>query len=97
MEKGIVVSSIIDKLPPSMKEYSKILKHNKEEIIVEQLGQHFHIEEELRPKMKNTEFYPRKCTWWWKVLLNNPLSQIIINKSKPNQKRMNLKNHNQKP
>ena len=46
----IDVSSIIDKLPPSWKEQNKIMKHKKEEISVDQLGQHFHMEEELKIK-----------------------------------------------
>jgi hypothetical protein len=50
MDEEIVVSSIIDKLPPSWKEQRKILKHKKEEITVDQLGQHFQIEEELKIK-----------------------------------------------
>jgi hypothetical protein len=50
MDEEIAVSSIIDKLPPSWKDQKKILKHKKEEITVDQLGQHFQIEEELKIK-----------------------------------------------
>jgi hypothetical protein len=50
MDEEIVVSSIIEKLPPSWKDQKKILKHKKDEITVDQLGQHFQIEEELKIK-----------------------------------------------
>jgi hypothetical protein len=38
MDEEIVVSSIIDKLPPSWKEQMKVLKRKKKKIIVDQLG-----------------------------------------------------------
>lgn len=49
MEIGdsISVSSIIDKLPTSWKDYKRNLKHRKEELSLEYLGQHFRIEEEI--------------------------------------------------
>jgi hypothetical protein len=50
MDEEIAISSIIDKLPPSWKDRKKILKHKKDEITVDQLGQHFQIEEELKIK-----------------------------------------------
>ncbi|GJY31172.1 zinc finger, CCHC-type containing protein [Tanacetum coccineum] len=44
----IVDSSIIDKLPPSWKDFKHSLKHNKDELSLVQLGSHFRIEETLR-------------------------------------------------
>ncbi|GJS16861.1 hypothetical protein Tco_0411333 [Tanacetum coccineum] len=48
MDESISVSSIIDKLPPSWKDFKHSLKHNKEELSLVQLGIHFCIEESLR-------------------------------------------------
>ncbi|KAH9780112.1 CCHC-type domain-containing protein [Citrus sinensis] len=48
MDESIIVSSIIDKLPPSWKDYKKSLKHSKEEISLDGLGQSLRIEEELK-------------------------------------------------
>jgi hypothetical protein len=50
MDEKIVVLSIIDKLPPSWKDQKKIMKHKLEEITIDQLGQHFQIDEELKIK-----------------------------------------------
>ncbi|GJT23246.1 zinc finger, CCHC-type containing protein [Tanacetum coccineum] len=44
----MVDSSIIDKLPPSWKDFKHTLKHNKDELSLVQLGSHFRIEETLR-------------------------------------------------
>ena len=38
MDDSIIVSAIMDKLPPSWKEYKKSLKHKKEDLSIEQLG-----------------------------------------------------------
>ncbi|GJV31504.1 hypothetical protein Tco_1391904, partial [Tanacetum coccineum] len=38
----------IDKLPPSWKDFKHMLKHNKDELSLVQLGSHFRIEETLR-------------------------------------------------
>ena len=46
MDEMIVVSSIIDKLPPSWKDFKRSLKHKKEEISLEALANHLLIEEE---------------------------------------------------
>ncbi|GJS95121.1 zinc finger, CCHC-type containing protein [Tanacetum coccineum] len=46
----MVDSSIIDKLPPSWKDFKHNLKHNKDELSLVQLGSHFRIEETLRAK-----------------------------------------------
>ena len=48
MDESIVVSSVIDKLPPLWKDYKKELKHKIEEITLEQLAQHLRVEEETR-------------------------------------------------
>ncbi|GJR50986.1 zinc finger, CCHC-type containing protein [Tanacetum coccineum] len=48
MDESISVSSIIDKLPPSWKDFKHMLKHNKDELSLVQLGSHFRIEETLR-------------------------------------------------
>ncbi|GJX15252.1 zinc finger, CCHC-type containing protein [Tanacetum coccineum] len=60
MDEAISVAVIIDKLPPSWKEFKHGLKHKKEELNLVQLGSHLRIEEGLRnqeldnnPKGKN--------------------------------------------
>ena len=60
MDESISVAVIMDKLPPSWKEFKHTLKHNKEELNLVQLGSHLQIEETLRtqeldnnPKGKN--------------------------------------------
>ena len=53
MDEMIVVSSIIDKLPPSWKDFKRSLKHKKEEISLEALANHLRIEEEYRKQDQN--------------------------------------------
>ncbi|GJV64833.1 zinc finger, CCHC-type containing protein [Tanacetum coccineum] len=60
MDEAISVAVIIDKLPPSWKEFKHDLKHKKKELNLVQLGSHLRIEEGLRnseldnnPKGKN--------------------------------------------
>ncbi|XP_024962651.1 uncharacterized protein LOC112502870 [Cynara cardunculus var. scolymus] len=48
MDGSIAVSSVIDKLPPSWKDFKHTLKHQKEEITLVQLGSQLYIEESLR-------------------------------------------------
>ncbi|KAJ9553541.1 hypothetical protein OSB04_017587 [Centaurea solstitialis] len=48
MDECIAVSSVIDKLPPSWKDFKHTLKHQKEELSLVQLGSHIRIEESLR-------------------------------------------------
>ncbi|XP_058766784.1 uncharacterized protein LOC131640402 [Vicia villosa] len=48
MDETIYVSSIIDKLPPSWKDFKHNLKHGKDELSLIQLGSHLRIEESLR-------------------------------------------------
>src|ERR1044072_9035722 len=50
MDETIIVSSIIDKLPPSWKDFKKSMKHKKEDISLEKLGNHLRLEEEYRKK-----------------------------------------------
>nr|KAJ0226448.1 hypothetical protein LSAT_V11C100026870 [Lactuca sativa] len=60
MDEAISVAVIIDKLPPSWKDFKHNLKHNKEDLTLTQLGSHLRIKESLRtqeldnnPKGKN--------------------------------------------
>ncbi|KAF7822010.1 zinc finger, CCHC-type [Senna tora] len=48
MDESIIVSSIIDKLPSSWKDFKKNLKHKNEDISLVQLGNHLRLEEEYR-------------------------------------------------
>nr|KAJ0190047.1 hypothetical protein LSAT_V11C800429990 [Lactuca sativa] len=48
MDEAIYVVVIIDKLPPSWKDFKHNLKHNKEELTLTQLGSHLRIEESIR-------------------------------------------------
>ncbi|GJZ81144.1 zinc finger, CCHC-type containing protein [Tanacetum coccineum] len=48
MDGSISVSSIIDKLPPSWKDFKHTLKHGKDDLSLVQLGSHLRIEESLR-------------------------------------------------
>lgn len=48
MDESFAVSSVIDKLPPSWKDFKHHLKHRKEEISLIQLGSHLKIKEGLR-------------------------------------------------
>ncbi|GJT39610.1 hypothetical protein Tco_1116450 [Tanacetum coccineum] len=48
MDESISVSIIIDKLPPSWKDFKHTLKHGKDDLSLVQLGSHLRIEESLR-------------------------------------------------
>ncbi|GJY27476.1 zinc finger, CCHC-type containing protein [Tanacetum coccineum] len=48
MDEAIQVSCIIDKLPPSWKDFKHTLKHPKEELTLVELGSYLHIEESLK-------------------------------------------------
>ncbi|GKB69173.1 zinc finger, CCHC-type containing protein [Tanacetum coccineum] len=48
MDETIQVSCIIDKLPPSLKDFKHTLKHKKDELTLVELGSHLRIEESLR-------------------------------------------------
>lgn len=54
MDESIIVSSIIEKLSPSWKEFKKGLKHKKEDITLQELSQHLWVEEETR-RLKVTD------------------------------------------
>nr|GFA04881.1 zinc finger, CCHC-type [Tanacetum cinerariifolium] len=47
VDESIYVSSIIDKLPPSWKDFKHTLKHGKDNLSLVQLGSHLRIEESL--------------------------------------------------
>ncbi|GKA60168.1 zinc finger, CCHC-type containing protein [Tanacetum coccineum] len=57
MDEAIQVSCIIDKLPPSWKDFKHTLKHLKEELTLVELGSHLRIEESLRVQDDDV-------TWW---------------------------------
>nr|GEX50403.1 zinc finger, CCHC-type [Tanacetum cinerariifolium] len=48
MDESIFVSSIIDKLSPSWKDFKHTLKHDKDDLSLVKLGSHLRIEESLR-------------------------------------------------
>ncbi|GJR79712.1 zinc finger, CCHC-type containing protein [Tanacetum coccineum] len=48
MDESIQVSCIIDKLPPSWKDFKHTLKHLKDELTLVELGSHLRIEKSLR-------------------------------------------------
>nr|GEV54450.1 hypothetical protein [Tanacetum cinerariifolium] len=48
MDESISVSSIIDKLPPSWKDFKHTLKHGKDDLSLVLLGSHLRIEESLK-------------------------------------------------
>ncbi|GKC06242.1 zinc finger, CCHC-type containing protein [Tanacetum coccineum] len=48
MDEAIQISCIIDKLPPSWKDFKHTLKHKKEELTLVELGSHLRIEESLK-------------------------------------------------
>nr|GEU44511.1 factor of DNA methylation 4-like [Tanacetum cinerariifolium] len=48
MDESISVSSIIDKFPPSWKDFNHTLKHGKDDLSLVQLGSHLRIEDSLR-------------------------------------------------
>nr|GEZ75340.1 zinc finger, CCHC-type [Tanacetum cinerariifolium] len=53
IDESISVSSIIDKLPPSLKDFKHTLKHSKDDLSLVQLGRHLHIHESLRAQDSN--------------------------------------------
>ncbi|KAK3025452.1 hypothetical protein RJ639_041338 [Escallonia herrerae] len=53
LDEFIVVTSIIDKLPPSWKNFRNSLKYRKKDINLDELGTHLGIEEDLRKKEKS--------------------------------------------
>ncbi|GJW32360.1 probable serine/threonine-protein kinase WNK11 [Tanacetum coccineum] len=75
----IQVSSIIDKLPPSWKDFKHMLKHNKDELSLVQLGSHFRIEETLR--MKESEKVKGKD-----IVGSSSMNMVECDKNKKNNK-----------
>ncbi|GKD74448.1 hypothetical protein Tco_1332730 [Tanacetum coccineum] len=53
INEAIQFSCIIDKLPPSWKDFKHTLKHKKEELTLVELGSHLRIEESLRVYANN--------------------------------------------
>ncbi|KAK3037611.1 hypothetical protein RJ639_030388 [Escallonia herrerae] len=53
LDEFIVVTSIIDKLPPSWKNFRNSLKHRKEDTNLDEFGTHLRIEEDLRKEEKS--------------------------------------------
>ena len=87
MDETIVVSSVIDKLPPSWKDFKHNLKHQKEELSLVQLASHLRIEESLRAKDKD---YSDKTKG--KVESGQPSVNMVEDK----QKNSNNKGHGKK-
>nr|GEW98289.1 hypothetical protein [Tanacetum cinerariifolium] len=54
VNESISVSSIIDKLPPSCKDFKHTLKHGKDDLSLVQLGSHLRIDKTLRAQDSNT-------------------------------------------
>ncbi|VFQ98472.1 unnamed protein product [Cuscuta campestris] len=52
-DECISVSNVIDKMPPSWKDYKRELKHNKDDLSLVQLGTHLRIEESVRAQESN--------------------------------------------
>nr|GEZ19162.1 zinc finger, CCHC-type [Tanacetum cinerariifolium] len=53
VDESIYVSSIIDKFPPSWKDFKHTLKHGKDDLSLVQLGSHLRIEESLMAQDSN--------------------------------------------
>nr|GEY93502.1 zinc finger, CCHC-type [Tanacetum cinerariifolium] len=53
MDEAVQVSFIIDKLPPSWKDFNHTLKHLKEELALVELGSHLRIEESVKMQDSN--------------------------------------------
>ena len=60
MDETIIVSSIIDKLPSSWKEFKCTLKHKKEDTSLDDLANHLHVEEECRMQENEKEHYAQE-------------------------------------
>ncbi|KAK3017500.1 hypothetical protein RJ639_006004 [Escallonia herrerae] len=52
LDENFHIGAIVAKLPPTWKEYRNKLKHKKEDLALDQLMQHLHIEEETRNREK---------------------------------------------
>nr|GFA56845.1 zinc finger, CCHC-type [Tanacetum cinerariifolium] len=72
MDESIQVSYIIDKLPPSWKDFKHTLKHLKDELTLVELGSHLRIEESLR--MQDSD----------KPKGNNVVGPLVVNMAEHN-------------
>ncbi|GJV93957.1 zinc finger, CCHC-type containing protein [Tanacetum coccineum] len=91
INESISVSSVIDKLPPSWKDFKHTLKHGKDDLSLVQLGSHLRIEESLRaqesdkgkgkevggPSVNMTEEGKNKTTNKTKVK-NGPMRKTVV-------------------
>ncbi|GKG14132.1 hypothetical protein Tco_0353732, partial [Tanacetum coccineum] len=68
MDEAIQVTCIIDKLPPSWKNFKHTLKHKKEELTLIEFGIHHSIEESLgvhdSEKPKGNNVVGPTVLWW---------------------------------
>jgi len=60
IDETIIVSPIIDKLPPSWKEFKRTLKHRKEDISLDDLANRLRVEEECRMQENEKEHYAQE-------------------------------------
>ena len=62
MDEVFIVSSIINKLPPSWRDVRHALKHKREEITLSDLGQHIVIESSIRIQENRKDENPNVST-----------------------------------
>ncbi|XP_021743406.1 uncharacterized protein LOC110709492 [Chenopodium quinoa] len=62
LDETFIVSSIIDKLPSSWKDFKNALKHKKDDINLEGLASHIRIEEEIRVQEGQKDVNPSSTT-----------------------------------
>ncbi|GJR88839.1 zinc finger, CCHC-type containing protein [Tanacetum coccineum] len=74
MDESISVSSIIDKLPPSWKNFKHTLKHGKDDLSLVQLGSHLRIEESLRAGSSSNKKPKLEC---WKLWVRTAPLQAV--------------------
>nr|GEX08349.1 zinc finger, CCHC-type [Tanacetum cinerariifolium] len=77
MDESIQVACIIDKLPPSWKDFKHTLIHLKEELTLVELGSHMRIEESLRAQDND------------KPKANNVVGPLVVNMVMHNSSRYN--------
>ncbi|GJV10226.1 hypothetical protein Tco_1351767 [Tanacetum coccineum] len=87
MDEAIQVSYIIDKLPPSWKDFKHTLKHNKEELTLVELGNHLCIEESFMAqdsdKQRATMLFVHS-NWTWLNIVNDNIGSAFMSTSKLN-------------
>jgi len=84
MDEIIMVSSIIDKLPSSWKDFKYSLQHKKEDPSLEELANYFQIEEEFRKQEEN------------KIVSTVNVMEDIQSKTRNHNKNNNKKNKKRK-